>query len=76
MLKYAIVYYSSRYFFSCLLFDWYWRNKKSRNSSSLIMKEKNDKKGSWCSWLFQTFKTIKVAVAHSATEFPCAFSYE
>ena len=30
---------------SCFIFDWYWRNKKSRNSSSLIIKEKNDKKG-------------------------------
>ena len=33
------------------------------------MREKNDKKGGWCSWLFQTFKTIKVVEMHGAINF-------
>ena len=42
--------------FSCLVFDWYWRNKKSKRLSSLIIKEKNDKRGRW---LNQSFKSSK-----------------
>ena len=33
-----------RHCFSSFVFDWYLRNNKSRNSASLILKEKNDKK--------------------------------
>ena len=75
ILKCAIVFYIRRHrFFFCLFFFffWYWCNKKSRNSSSLIIKEKNNKKGGWFNWLFQTFKTIIVAIVRSATKFPRA----
>ena len=33
-----------RHCFSSFVFDWYLRNNKSWNSTSLILKEKNDKK--------------------------------
>ena len=76
LFAYYIVYYICRHCFSYFVFDLYWRNKKSRNWSSLIMQENSNKKRGCFNWLFQTFKTIKVVVVRSATKFSRAFSYE
>ena len=62
ILEYVVVYFISRHCFSYFVFDWYWVDKKSPNSSSLIIKEKYDKKGGCFNWLFQTFKTREVVV--------------
>ena len=60
--------------FSSLIFNWCWRNKKSRNSTSVI--EKNDKERSWFNWSFKTIKTTKIAAVRCATKVPHDFSYE
>ena len=59
ILEYVVIYFISRHCFSCFVFDWYWVDKKSPNSSSLIIKEKYDKKGGCFNWLFQTLKQEK-----------------
>ena len=51
-------------FFFCF---WCWINKKSRNSSSLIIQENNDKKVG----LINYSKKVKAVVVRSATKFPC-----
>ena len=68
IVKYSIVYYISRHRFSCFVFDWYWRNEKSRNSTGVILKEQIYKKGGWFNWLFQIFKTRKIVDVRRVTE--------
>ena len=51
------------------------KKEKVTQLKCLTIEEENDKKVSWFTWLFQTFKTV-VVVARSATKFPHAFSYK
>ena len=76
ILKQGIVHYISRHCFYCFVFDTGETKSQGIQVHSLIIKEKNDKKGGWFNLLFQTFKTIAVVVVCGATEFSRAFSYE